>query len=57
MVKSAPMLLRRQTPPLAQSSELRRSDTKADPCTGLRIAMFAFSALFLMAEQGQEELD
>ena len=56
MVKSALMLLRRQ-PPLAQSSELRRSDTKADPCTGLRIAMFAFSALFLMAEQGQEELD
>ena len=56
MVKSVPMLLRRQTP-LAQSSELRRSDTKAAPCTGLRIAMFAFSALFLMAEQGQEELD
>ena len=52
MVKSAPMLLRRQTP-LAQSSELRRSEQKH----GLRIAMFAFSALFLMAEQGQEELD
>ena len=56
MVKSAPISCA-DRPPLAQSSELRRSDTKADPYTGLRIAMFAFSALFLMAEQGQEELD
>ena len=55
MVKSAPMLLRRQPPSLRVAS--CGGLTQKQTLYWIADSNVCFSALFLMAEQGQEELD